>query len=181
MGALEALFGVGALGGAGTGVGEDLAVTGTGVSAPGCSATFTGRLNDWLACKAVVRIALNSNMLFCRFFPSPNPDVALRLAVSASSGRPSSSPSGLGRWSDVSSISLPPCFLPSSGNEGSEMGQAKPVRGVYIGRRVRKMSIEVCKECKDVSYVAVSLDCGREYILSHTSLLDNNVYTSGDW
>ena len=85
VGALEALLGVGTLcGTTGAGVGDDLVVPSTGVSIAGFSAAVTGDVNDWLACMAVVRMALNSNMLFCLLLPSPTLGADLLVAASAS-------------------------------------------------------------------------------------------------
>ena len=67
-------MGVGTRGGTGAGVGEsrvEASAAGGGASSTGFSAAAAGSVNDWLACKAVVLIALNNNMLFCRFLPSP--------------------------------------------------------------------------------------------------------------
>lgn len=49
-------------------------------------------------------------------------------------------------------VSPPSRFLLlSSGVDCSTMGHANPVRGVYAGLWLRKISRELCNECRDVN------------------------------
>lgn len=85
-------------------------------------------------CAAVVRIAFRSSKLFCcRFLLSFR--VGISVVVSASDMAASSS-----------------VFFFSSDTEGSTIGHANPVLGVYSGLYLRNVSRDAWRECSEVSY-----------------------------
>jgi len=140
----------------GAGVAEERpAVADAGVSGTPPSETAVGRVNALLACRAVVRMAFNINMLFCFRFP---PCVGgWRLA-----GLDEVSVRACDTW--LSSPASNPRFLLESVATGSLIGQINPVRGVCAGRCCRSVSSDVWRECSEVR-----------------RRLETRVYTSGLW
>ena len=87
-------------------------------------------------------MALKSSILFCCRLVSleavASPRVPATSSVSCVSG--AGSPS----WVRFFAAELLP-------EDGSTIGQTKPVRGVYAGLCVRRMSSDFCSDCRDVS------------------------------
>lgn len=102
-----------------------------GVSGTVLSETAVGRVNDLLACSAVVRMAFNRSMLFCFRFMVPRPVTAVLLSRLVEG----SVRLGVARISSVLvSLSSPRFLDVSVVAVASLIGHTKPVRGVYAGR-----------------------------------------------
>lgn len=128
---------------AGAGVAEERpALADTGVSGTFVSESAVGKVNDWLAWMAVVRIAFINKVLFCLFFaPFGVTRAFFLVGISVNNA------------SDACGVEDSPSasrFFSSAGT-ASFIGQTNPVLGVYAGRCWRNMSSELCKECKEVS------------------------------
>lgn len=99
-------------------------------------------VKDTLECAAVARIALTKRILFfCLFGASDRLGRELEEV-----------PSICGVATSASSF-----FLLSSDIAGSVIGHTNPVRGVYSGRCLRRLSRDDCSEYSDVSWVQCSV------------------------
>ena len=101
-------------------------------------------------------MALKSSILFCRRFESVEAAGIPRASERASASWVAGSVAVSASWLRF--------FAAVSPEDGSTMGQTKPVRGVYAGLWVRRISRDFCRECRDASYVITGdkFDCSAQ-------------------